>query len=58
MIRWFEFLRVQPGILPDNTDDGDIDVWKNVRGRAHQHERGEQEEDERADHEGIGTAKR
>ena len=34
----FHLLRLEASKGPDETDNGNIDLWKNVGGRAHQHE--------------------
>ena len=48
--------RIQPGVLPDDADDGDVDGGKNVGGRAQQDERREEHEQQGGHHEGVRPA--
>ena len=43
----FHLLRLEAGEGPDQTDNGNINLWKDVRGRPHQHKRRQKD-----DHEG------
>ena len=48
--------RREPRIGPGDGHHGDVDFRENVRGRAHQHERGDQNNGKRQHHEGVWPA--
>ncbi|HYT59051.1 MAG TPA: hypothetical protein VEL06_02710 [Haliangiales bacterium] len=52
------FLRAQPGVLPDDTDDRYFNVRENIRGRSQQHKRRQQQQQERCNNKGVGATKR
>ena len=54
----FHFLRLKTVVGPDQADDGNIDRRKNVRGRAHEHHRGQENDDERHHDKRVGPLKR
>jgi hypothetical protein len=51
----FGLLGVQPGVLPRNGDYGDVDVGKDVSGRALDYHRAHQENQQRQYDKGVGS---
>ena len=54
----FHLLRVEAGIGPAHGDDRDIDVWKDVGGRRQDHQRAEDQNQQRQHDEGVGPVER
>ena len=54
----FHLLRVEPGVLPGDGHNGDVDVGKDIGGRAHDHHRAHDEDQQSQDDEGVRPIER
>ena len=54
----FHLLRGEAGIVPGDADDRNVNVRENVGGRALQHDRSNQQDDQRGHDERIGAVER